>query len=381
MISEKREYERQESHYELIKKIYYHSIKFRIMKTVFNFLWLWLVALSATAQSTELNFKGVFDMSVSDDKIYTATSEGLGCYNISTGSYTVEALPDSLQQHLWWHVASDGDKVYIGSYRGKVGLWASQKFEYYTTSIMPWGETHLCVTPGHELFAYDHVLTKIAKADTKTYIAYRAAISSIFHFKNALPTADGKIWLCGSDMFGGLYRFEGDTIVFVADMGDLMAIDSDSKGHLWIISSTDKLSLVEMADDKVVNRFEHEWIKAPVGSTNMIAVDDNDNVWICGTKLLKFDGKEFIAYPLPDTESVRCMRWAKGKLYLGTQDGLYVFDNGSYTPVNGSSTGIRTISEQAATTDAPCYDLQGMKISSPKAGQVYIQQGVKRVKR
>ncbi len=47
------------------------------MKTVFNFLWLWLIGLSATAQSTVLNFKGVFDMSVSDDKIYTATSEGL----------------------------------------------------------------------------------------------------------------------------------------------------------------------------------------------------------------------------------------------------------------------------------------------------------------
>lgn len=97
--------------------------------------------------------------------------------------------------------------------------------------------------------------------------------------------------------------------------------------------------------------------------------------------MYKFDGKEFTTYPLPDTESVRCMRWAKGKLYLGTQDGLYVFDNGSYTPVNGSAAGIRTITEQAATTDTPCYDLQGMKISSPKAGQVYIQQGVKRVKR
>lgn len=341
-------------------------------------LTLLITSLSYTYMMARLSKHTVYNLTSSGDNIYSATAEGLGCYNTTTGTYTLQALPATLQQERPWCVAARDGQLYVGTYDGRIGTMTPEGFT--ARYKVPGNDGYrLMFSVDGTLYTVNHLLTDLAAG--KGYIVERASISSNFFLNDAYPTPDGKIWLCGSDMFGGLYRFEGDTIVSVAEnaLGDLLHIDGDSKGSLWVTTVAGELC--QMNGNTVAARYGSAAFGQEGLKPRQVAVDDDDNVWVCGTALARFDGQAFTRYALPETGTVYCMKWMNGKLLIGATNGLYVFNDDKVTLLEASVTRIGGTETGTDAASSPRHNLQGMRVDRPQPGTVYIQDGKKHVMR
>lgn len=145
---------------------------------------------------------------------------------------------------------------------------------------------------------------------------------------------EGFVWLLSAF---GLLRYDGLTFKpFNKGLngGFLYESKPDSKGNLWIPATSQ--GLYKFDGDSLVHFLDA--LDAPNGLTKTITITKNDTVYlgIYGEGLFVFDGESVVKKYTQSDGLISSAIWRliedrNGKIWIGTDEGLSIFENGRFT--------------------------------------------------
>ena len=160
-------------------------------------------------------------------------------------------------------------------------------------------------------------------------------------------------------------------------------LDMDKEGGVWFVG---KNGLNRIVNNEIAETYECPKVCDGFG----MRFDDEQRLWMTGYNgpLTMMKDGVFTSYPCPyDSKIWTCMDVDGDTVYIGTDRSLLIFKDGEYAEIlfDGSTpsmdvnelTGVDAVSTSAE--DAPCFDLQGRRLSGVPQRGMYIQNGRKYV--
>ncbi|MCR9131481.1 MAG: histidine kinase [bacterium] len=144
----------------------------------------------------------------------------------------------------------------------------------------------------------------------------------------------GFIWIVTA---GGVIRYDGLTFKPYRkglDRGYFYELHADAEGNLWAPASAE--GIYKIVSDSLVKYKDELDMTGGIAKTVLISRDNLMYVGIYGDGLFVFDGEKTIQKYTPEDGLVGPNIWRivedkQGRIWIGTDEGLSIFDNGKFT--------------------------------------------------
>jgi ligand-binding sensor domain-containing protein len=289
--------------------------------------------------------------------IWVGTTGGLIRYNTETGVKTIfnkgnSSLPSNAVETVQ---ADNEGNIWIGTYDAGIAVYDGKNWKAYSTtnSVLPGNAVRSIFIDKNDnkWIGTDLGLVKVTGTNWKVMDGFMGDVWSMDMDK------DGALWIgCG----GGTWMLKNSTFTNLSDSVPLYGttdVECDTVTGLTIMAGTGG---VITWNGQRFGRIRLD--SQQVTEIEKVAFDQNHNLWMAsgGEGVLEFDGKNFTTYqniPLVG----RSISFENGQIWLGTDQGLYSFANGSWTKSDITSSPIKydPVSRVIAGNDGKIWFVNG----------------------
>lgn len=321
----------------------------------------------------------VYDMVKDDHRLYIASKSGVIEYDADAKSYSIATLPDSLVEMNVESAIGKNGEVYAGLSNGHVFKLNDFNYEYIGT-VPDKTINKLRFDNEGNVYACARSLYKKTDIGWTRYDLPNSSTASSLGIYDACSDKNGNLWLGCHLAMGGVYKFNGEQITMIDEnTGIIKSVAVDDAGQVWLGSMAKGLYLLENGNLKSNFNTSNSSLKEM--KISAICVDADGSLW-CGRQYLhKYADGVFTAYQMPKDVVINSLETINGIIYIGTSNGVYVFDGIEVSLLNLSTNGINNISKRDLNT-CTTYTLKGIKVNDNmlRKGNVYIKNGRKIVK-
>ena len=268
---------------------------------------------------------------------------GVYRFNVKTKEYQVFNTKNGLSEDIVLSIHEDfSNNIWIGTQGGGINKFSGVAFTYY-------GEKDGLTSEKSNSLFFD--------ADDQLWVASRAGLiqySEEFHTKyteaNGLPNTvctvvyqdkQGQVWVGGKKGLAKMVNGKVEAVYDYRDgiMSTVTSIIQDHKGNMWF--GTDGGGIVKYDG---ANFTSYSMINGISSNRVTSIVEDNEKtLWIgtFGGGVNRFNGFEFLSITKEEgltSNIVYCLeKGPRGDIYMGTQNGLNIYDSGEIIELDKSS--------------------------------------------
>ncbi len=274
------------------------------------------------------------------DNIWFGTQQnGVVKFNTTTKKINYYNTTNGLGNNYIWSINSDiQGNIYIGTNEGIKKITANDKIEnvkinnqqnFGFYSITPDKQNNIWLTTNNGIYKYN--------GDSFKRFAIENGLPSNIVLSSLLDREEN-LWFGTSGC--GVSKFSSEAFKSYSSSDNLPGdyietIFQDSKKNIWL--GVSQYGVVKLTNEKTINY--HTGKKSTINTiiddeVQAIAEDNKGNMYL-GTinGLSVFDGKKFKNYNLPNNTIYSIIKDSKNKIWIGTKNGLYNFNNGKITQI------------------------------------------------
>lgn len=367
-------------------------------------LFAMLLNISASAFYPAFDFRygrvtypqAVMDIEHDADHIYVAKLDGLVVIDKATGEKTIYSSQLGTLDYTPSALALQGGELWIGTLEGKLLNLKNGEFIVYDYGM----DTNL----SNIVFDHDGMMYVTSARAGFLINPWQKTVEQFETYWWGFPgwtghlciDNDDMLWIANYGLQGGMSLYglatytpnDGTTYVFKENRnlrsGNVFAMDIDNDGKIWYVNGEYQLQKLEE------NEVQESYDLSDVCFDMLF--DDKGDLWLAGSNgpLMVMKDGEFINYPC-DMDSKRwlCLDIDGDAIYIGTDEALLKFQDGSFTTLDVSITD-QTSTPDLTGVDSPAvepsaagnqqwFDLQGRRVTDKPRSGVYIQDGRKRI--